>query len=104
MKYAHIGLALWLLACAAFASPSVKLSQSGICHDSESPWFEKTLSFRPFASLEACLAAGGRRPKGAGPDDGPSSTQSHYQREHFGSGWADFDSDCRDARQEALAA
>lgn len=88
-------------------APIVKLSSSGICHDSESPYFSRTKQFTAFATLEACLEEGGRLPKGAAPADTPSperSTGAIYKREHFGSGWLDTDGDCQDARQEALAA
>lgn len=42
----------------------VKLSKSGICHDSNSPWYGQTQNYTPFKSMNDCLAAGGRRPKG----------------------------------------
>lgn len=38
----------------------VKKSRSGICHTSESPWFDRTQNFTPFSTLQACLASGGR--------------------------------------------
>jgi hypothetical protein len=44
--------------------PPVKLSNSGVCHDSSSPWYLQTKTFTAFASMEACIKAGGRRPKG----------------------------------------
>lgn len=82
----------------------VKLSASGICHNSESPYFTRTKQFTPFRSLEACLDAGGRLPKGTAAPSSSFSSDSGYKREHFGRGWLDTDGDCRDARQEALAA
>lgn len=49
------------------AAPSskgvVKMSSSGICHDSNSPWYSQTQKFTAFDSMEACLRAGGRLPK-----------------------------------------
>lgn len=42
----------------------VKMSKSGICHDPSSPWYAQTQSFTPFESMEQCLRAGGRPPKG----------------------------------------
>jgi hypothetical protein len=49
------------------AAPSskgvVKMSSSGICHDSNSPWYSQTQKFTTFDSIEACLRAGGRLPK-----------------------------------------
>ncbi|MGQ9425590.1 HNH endonuclease family protein [Gilvimarinus sp. F26214L] len=107
MKYTHIGLVV-LLAVSSFSwsqSPAVKLSKSGICHDSRSSWYSRTQSFTPYPSLEACLAAGGRLPKGFDAAiEQPPGPGTEYKREYFGSGWADEDGDCRDSRQEALAA
>lgn len=40
--------------------PVVKRSRSGICHTTESPWYERTRHFDPFPNLESCLASGGR--------------------------------------------
>ena len=45
------------------ALPVVKQSSSGICHDSSSPFYEKTKNYKSFHSLSACLEAGGRLPK-----------------------------------------
>ena len=46
------------------SSPTVKQSNSGICHSVESKWYERTKNYTPFDSINACLAAGGRLPKG----------------------------------------
>ncbi len=41
----------------------VKMSKSGICHDSSSQYYSRTKHYTPFNSLEDCLKAGGRLPK-----------------------------------------
>lgn len=42
--------------------PPVKKSRKGICHDRESPWYERTIHFEPFRTIEACIESGGRLP------------------------------------------
>ncbi len=42
----------------------VKLSRSGICHDTESPYYSRTKNFTAYDSLQQCLDSGGRLPKG----------------------------------------
>lgn len=84
----------------------VKMSSSGICHDQRSPYYQRTTRYTAYPSLQACLDAGGRLPHGVAGES-PRSTVTDtlaYRREYFGRGWLDFDGDCRDARQEALAA
>ena len=41
----------------------VKMSKSGICHDTSSPWYEQTQNYTPYSSMSACIRAGGRPPK-----------------------------------------
>jgi hypothetical protein len=57
---------------AASASPAapgtqaagvVKLSRTGICHVPSDPNYADTIYFTPYATLDECLAAGGRLPK-----------------------------------------
>lgn len=43
--------------------PAVKKSNSGICHDTSSPYYEQTSHYEEFDSLQACLDSGGRLPK-----------------------------------------
>jgi hypothetical protein len=45
------------------AAPIVKKSDSGICHDSKSPSFERTKKFTEFKSLDECVKSGGKLPK-----------------------------------------
>ena len=94
---------LWNQASAT--QSEVKLSVSGICHDSTSRSYNRTKNYTPFQSLEDCLDAGGRLPKGqTGEGKSSSSNLNEYRREHFGSGWADTDGDCQNSRHEALIA
>jgi len=87
------------------SSPTVKQSNSGICHSVESRWYERTKNYAPFDSINACLAAGGRLPKGTAQNrttiSEPSVTNA-YKRSAFGHGWDDQDGDCQDSRAEAL--
>lgn len=45
------------------ADPPVKLSENGICHPKGGRFYAQTKKFRPFATMEACVAAGGRSAK-----------------------------------------
>ncbi|GAD89967.1 hypothetical protein VHA01S_030_00420 [Vibrio halioticoli NBRC 102217] len=81
----------------------VKLSNSGICHDTNSASYNRTKNYSPFDTLEDCVDAGGRLPKGYTPNS-LSTTSSEYSRSKFGHGWADVDRDCQDSRTEVLVA
>src|SRR5690554_3453568 len=69
-------------------SPTVKMSNSKICHDKSSPYYARTKNYKPYDTLKACLDAGGRLPKGvrapAETSKKPAkSSGSEYSREAF---------------------
>lgn len=82
----------------------VKRTSSGLCHPGHSPYYERIKNYQGFASVAACLAAGGRLPKGVSAKDSSvaDSGDPGYERSAFGHGWLDFDRDGQDARAEAL--
>jgi hypothetical protein len=93
--------------CAATTQP-IKMSKSGICHASDSAWYERTKSFTSFSTIDACMADGGRLPKGHSRSAGAVSQSATrvsglvYDRDrHFGS-WIDEDGDCLNTRHELL--
>lgn len=89
-----------------YSGELVKLSKSGVCHNSSSAWFDRTTSYVVFDSIQACLIGGGRLPKGfhrPDPNEEPA-LGNLYNRDAFGKGWADVDKDCQDSRAEALIA
>jgi endonuclease YncB( thermonuclease family) len=49
---------------AGLVEGSIKKARSGICHAPDSPAYRSVRYFRSFATLEACLASGGRLPRG----------------------------------------
>lgn len=99
-------LCLTGLAEPVYASEMIKKSNSGICHPSQSSWYERTDDYTPFSSLDDCLASDGRLPKGMNTDlltgQDRETKATAYSRERFGYGWADLDGDCQDSRAEAL--
>lgn len=104
--YRQVGALLTAVVFSSSAvATTVKMSNTGICHDSSSPWYEKTTNYVPFNGLDACLKEGGRLPKGykGKVDQRTSSTDpTPYKREYFGAGWDDFDHDCQNTRAELL--
>jgi hypothetical protein len=98
-----------LLSNAAIADV-VKMSTSGLCHPPQSNWYERTKNYRAFKSLDDCLDAGGKLPRGVTGKTTPTSPQhalvmvQKYDRSAFGYGWDDTDSDCQNSRAESLIA
>lgn len=62
-----ISASLLLLAALNVGADTVKMSRSNICHDVSSPFYERTKNFTPFSTIDECLNAGGRLPKGHVP-------------------------------------
>ena len=102
----YLLLVLGLAATTVHAT--VKQSSSGICHSADSPYYERTKNFKPFATLDACLQSGGRLPQGMSASAGATlvavqnQAVTGYSRAQFGKGWADNDGDCQNSRHEAL--
>ena len=98
-------LATLLLLTLPVHADLIKKSKSGICHDSTSPFYERTKNYTRFESLADCLKSGGRLPKGQSvkPTNKPvSSNLPKYDRDKFGHGWSDTDRDCMNTRHELL--
>lgn len=95
------------------ATPSlavmVKQSNSGICHDENSGWYNRVKNFTAFGSMSECMATG-RAYKGySGPVTQQASPRTArparvavpYDR-HLYDHWIDVDGDCQNARHELL--
>ena len=51
-------------AAAAAEEPTVKKSNTSICHDKSSPSYKQTKNFTEFKTMEECIKCGGRAPMG----------------------------------------
>ena len=89
-----------ILASACSLAEPVKMSSNGICHDQNSAFYERTKSFTAYDSLDECLKAGGRLPKG-GKVSAASQSSGKYNREMFDH-WSDDDGNCINTRHELL--
>ncbi|MHA7835865.1 MAG: HNH endonuclease family protein [bacterium] len=101
-------LCLMLPVAEGALAETVKQSASGICHDADSPWYERTRRFTPYPDIESCLVSGrpyeGYEASATGPDDETrEDLRATYQRRLYGR-WADLDADCLDTRHEVLRA
>ncbi|SHH73372.1 HNH endonuclease family protein [Ferrimonas marina] len=92
---------LWVLLWPAFSlhADEIKLSNSGICHDHNSPSYARTQNFQPFASLEACLKAGGRLPANRAEPTAVNSQSGDYHRSAF----RHWSGSCPNTRHQLLA-
>lgn len=48
---------------ASASKAPIKMSRSGICHAPGTTYYTKTKKFTPYATMQDCLNAGGRRPR-----------------------------------------
>jgi hypothetical protein len=61
------------------AGPAVKKSQTQICHPRGTKTYAQTRRYKAYDSLQACLDAGGRLPKGVTVDRGAPAAQAPNQ-------------------------
>lgn len=95
------------------AAALVKQSNSGICHDTGSSWYDRTKNYKSFGSMAECLATGRAYSGYSGPTraqqvkapsapDRPTRAVSvAYDRDLYDH-WIDVDGDCQNARHELL--
>lgn len=74
---------------------NIKRSSSGICHDPSSPYYDRIKNYDLYDSVHECLNPDGRIRKF-------DTYIPKYERNFFGSGWADTDKDGQNTRAETL--
>ncbi|MBA3989096.1 MAG: HNH endonuclease [Idiomarina sp.] len=79
----------------------VKKSSSGICHESNSQYYERTQNYTRFESINECLEQNGRLPAGHAHSDSATSDISEYNRSAFRH-WIDENRNCLNTRHELL--
>jgi hypothetical protein len=92
----------WLIVAPMFSygamAETVKLSRSNICHDENSPSYNRTKYYTPYPTIGSCIAAGGRLPRN---QSGATVASAKYSRKKF-KHWVDDDGDCINTRHEVL--
>jgi len=83
----------------------VKMSKSGICHDSNSSYYSRIKNFTAYDSLQQCLDTGGRLAKEKQRNkiriEVSQAANNSYDRGKFDH-WIDSDHDCLNTRHELL--